>query len=253
MGIIDSHTHVDEVEAWGWMDPPEVLLPLLDEAGVDQAVVMTYRDAARLDDPATLYIVDAVRRYPDRLIGYVRVNPQVPDALDIVDQALGNYRLMGVKLHPVSYVGFPFGEATIRVMRRAAQYNAPVLFHSGDEALALPEEVIEAARLCPETTVILGHMGGYFHVGAAIELAGGLPNVLLDTSAMPYPAMIRKAIDRIGAGRVLYASDGPGCLPALEVEKVRLAGLSPAEETLVMGGNIRRILDGVRHEVRHDL
>ena len=35
--IIDSHTHVDEVEAWGWIDPPEVLLPLLDEAGIDQA------------------------------------------------------------------------------------------------------------------------------------------------------------------------------------------------------------------------
>ena len=39
---------------------------------------MTYRDATGPDDPATLYIHDAVRRYPDRLIGYVRINPNAP-------------------------------------------------------------------------------------------------------------------------------------------------------------------------------
>jgi len=57
------------------MDPPEALLPLMDEAGVDRAVIMTYRDATGPDDPSTLYIQEAVKRYPERLIGYVRINP----------------------------------------------------------------------------------------------------------------------------------------------------------------------------------
>lgn len=245
--IIDSHAHVDEVEAWGWFDPPEALLPLLDEAGIQKAVVMTYRDAIQTGDPATRYLVDAIQRYPDRLAGYVRLNPQVPAALDIVDQAIEEYQLVGVKLHPVSYVGFPYGEPTLRVIHHAARYAAPVLFHSGDEALALPEEIAEAARACPEAAVILGHMGGYFHVEAAIRLAEELPNLLLDTSAMPYPAMIRQAVERIGPTRVLFGSDGPGCLPGLEVEKVRQAGLQPEDEALVLGGNIQRILEGVRH------
>jgi len=48
---------------------------------------------------------------------------------------------------------------------------------------------------------------------------------------------------------VLYASDGPGCPPILEVEKVRLAGLSIEEEELVFAGNIQRILDGVQHDI----
>ena len=59
--IIDSHTHVDEVEAWGWIDPPEVLLPLLDEAGIDQAIIMTYRDATGPDDPATARALEWLR------------------------------------------------------------------------------------------------------------------------------------------------------------------------------------------------
>jgi len=244
--IIDSHAHIDA--AGYWVDPPEILLPLMDEAGVDMAIVMTYRDADGPGHPATRYVVDAVNRYPDRLIGYVRLNPQSPGALEAVDEALGQYRLKGVKLHPISYVGFPYGEATLQVMRRAAEFSAPVLFHTGDEALALPQEVAEAARLCPETIVIMGHMGGYFHCQAAIQAALELPNVMLDTSAMPYPALICRAVEAIGAERVLYASDGPGCVPMLEVEKVRLAGLSCRDETLVLGENIQRLLAGVRHD-----
>jgi predicted TIM-barrel fold metal-dependent hydrolase len=247
--IIDSHTHVDEVEAWGWIDPPEVLLPLLDEAGIDQAIIMTYRDATGPDDPVTAYILDAVTRYPERLIGYVRLNPQAAGALDALDKALGEDGFKGLKLHPVTYLGFPYGEATLRLMRRAAQYNAPVLFHTGDEALALPEEVAQAARLCPEATVIMAHMGGYYHYEAVLQAAQELPNVLVDTSASPYPWLIRRAVETIGPDRVLYASDGPGCLPALEVEKVRLAGLSPVDEALVFAGNIQRILAGVRHDL----
>ncbi|MCL4395966.1 MAG: amidohydrolase family protein [Chloroflexi bacterium] len=247
--IIDSHTHIDEAKTFGWIDPPEVLLPLMDEAGVDKAIVMTYRDATTPDDPALTYVADGVARYPDRLIGYARIHAESPLALETLDRALRDYRMMGIKLHTVSYVGFPYFGGTLRVMHRAALYHAPVLFHSGDEPLALPGEIAEAARQCPETLVILGHMGGYFHVEAAIRVAQALPNVLLDTSAMPYPAMIRRAVEAIGAERVMYASDGPGCVPILEVEKVRLAGLSEKDEALVFSGNIQRILEGVTHDI----
>jgi predicted TIM-barrel fold metal-dependent hydrolase len=247
--IIDSHTHVDIVEAWGWMDPPELMLELMYEAEVDQAIIMTYRDAISPDDPATLYVQHAVKKYPERFIGYVRINPNAPAAIEALDQAIGDYKMKGLKLHPVSYVGFPYGEPTLRLMRRAAQYNAPVLFHTGDEALALPEQVAEAARLVPEAKVIMAHLGGYYHHEAVLEIADTLPNVLVDTSASPYPWMIKRAVDAFGVERVLYASDGPGCPPILEVEKVRLSGLTPAEQELVFAGNVQRILDGVRHEL----
>lgn len=246
--IIDSHAHVDLAEAWGWMDPPEAMLALMDEAGVDQAVVMTYRDATGPDDPATLYIRDAVLKYPQRLVGYVRINPNAPGAQDALDQAVQDFRMKGLKLHPVSYVGFPYGEATVRLMRRAAAYNLPVLFHTGDESLALPEEVAEAARLVPEATVIMAHLGGYFHYEAVLKIADDLPNVMVDTSAIPYPWVIRRAVDAFGPERVMYASDGPGCPPILEVDKVRMAGLSPEEEALVFSGNIQRLMNRVKHE-----
>jgi predicted TIM-barrel fold metal-dependent hydrolase len=90
-------------------------------------------------------------------------------------------------------------------------------------------------------------MGGYYHYEAALQVGKELPNVMVDTSAIPYPWMVRRAVEVLGAERVLYASDGPGCLPALEVEKIHLAGLSASQEEQVFSGNIRRVLEAVRH------
>ncbi len=102
-----------------------------------------------------------------------------------------------------------------------------------------------AAEAVPEASIILGHMGGYFHVDEAIDVAKRLPNLYLETSAMPYPAQIRRAIDLLGPERVLFASDGPGCLPKLEVHKVRLANLSSSEAERVFSANILELLDQV--------
>jgi predicted TIM-barrel fold metal-dependent hydrolase len=49
-------------------------------------------------------------------------------------------------------------------------------------------------------------------------------------------------VEAIGAERVLFASDGQGCDPLLEVEKVRHAGLTANQEELLFRGNIERIL-----------
>ncbi len=243
--IVDSHAHVDQVPALGWIDPASSLIALMDDAGIDQAVVMGYTEAPAVNPRALEDLSEQIAQYPNRLLGYVRVHPWYPEALDLVDRAFGEFGMRGVKLHPVGNLSHPAAEVTLNVIRRAAQHRAPVLFHCGDEALTTPLQIALAAEAVPEANIILGHMGGYFHVEEAIEVAQRLPNLYLETSAMPYPHMIRRAVDMLGAERVLFASDGPGCLPSLEVEKVRLAGLSAAEEERVLAANILELLDRV--------
>ena len=246
--IIDSHTHVDEAPAYGWFDPPETIVNLLDEAEIEQAIVMTYRDAPGPEERVIEYIAEAIQRYPGRLIGYARMNPRYGDeAVELFDKAIREYKFKGLKLHPVSYVMHPASDATLDLIRHAASLNAPTLFHCGDEEFTLPLQIAEAAEAVPEATIILGHMGGYFHVRDAIRVAKRLPNLVLETSAMPYPAMIRETVDQLGAERLLFASDGPGCDPALEVEKVKRAGLTAEQESLIFEGNIARILAKVEH------
>ena len=134
--IVDSHAHVDEVPALGWMDPASALIGLMDEAGVDRAVVMTYTEAPAVNPNALEYLAQQIAQSPGRLIGYVRVHPWYPQALDLVDRAFGEFGMRGVKLHPVGNLSHPAAEVTLRVIRRAAEHHAPVLFHCGDEPLA---------------------------------------------------------------------------------------------------------------------
>ena len=241
--IIDSHTHVDEAPSFGWYDPPETIIRLLDEAEIDRAIVMTYRDAPGPEERVLEYVAEAVQRFPDRLIGYARMNPRYGDeAVALFDRAIRDYKMRGLKLHPVGYVMHPASEPTLALIRHAAALGVPTLCHCGDEEFTLPLQVAEAAAAVPDATIILGHMGGYFHVRDAIRVAKRHPNLILETSAMPYPRMIKEAVEAIGAERILFASDGPGCDPTLELEKLRRANLDAADEALLLHGNIERLL-----------
>lgn len=244
--IIDFHTHVDEAVAFGWIDPPEKIVGLLDEAGIDLAVVMSYTDLPGLNPDALRSILAAVARFPDRLIPFVRLDPNHRAAAAALLEDAVAAGVRGLKLHPTTTLAHPAEEPTVALLRRCGELGIPVLFHCGDDPYTTPQAIAFAASLAPQTVIVLGHMGGYLHVEEAIEAATAHPNLYLETSAMPFPALIRVAIDRVGAGRVLFGSDGPGCNPRLELDKVRLAGLTSADEKLVMGDNAARLLSVAR-------
>jgi len=244
--IIDAHLHVDAIPALGWNLEAAECVRRLDEAGIDRGVVMTIVDAPEVNPDAIELIAEACRAYPGRLDAFARIHPWYGDESAALLERAFALGFKGLKLHPVSTIAHPSSPETLRLIGIAAAHDAPTLFHCGDEPMSTPYAIAPAAAACPEATIILGHMGGYFHVDEAIAVAEELPNVVLESSAMPYPAKIREAVDRIGAPRVLYASDGPACSPRIEVEKVRLAGLSPEDERLVFGDNAQRILDAVR-------
>ncbi len=239
--------HVDEIPALGWTLDVAECIRRLDEAGIEKGVVMTIVDAPEVNPQALELIADACATHPGRLEAFARIHPWYGDeSVALLERAITELGFKGLKLHPVTTIAHPAGEDTLRLIRAAAAHHAPTLFHCGDEPLTTPLAIARAAEACPEATIILGHMGGYFHTNEAIEVAERHPNLVLETSAMPYPAKIRDAVERLGAERVLYASDGPACSPRLEVEKVRLAGLDPESERLVLGENAGRILDAVR-------
>ena len=246
--IIDSHTHIEGLPGCPWQDPPEVILELIDEAGVDKAVVMTYVDAPgdfEGYDPLE-YVAQAVEKYPERLIGYARLNPLAGQvSRDLLEHAIRERGFKGLKLHPYGYRAWPDSAETLRLIRDAAALCAPTLFHCGDEECTLPLQIARAAAACPEASIILGHMGGYFHVDEAISVARRYENVYLETSAMPYPAKVREAVDAVGPERVLFASDGPGCPPLLDLHKVKRAKLGKRAERLILGENITRLLERV--------
>jgi len=226
--VFDAHMHIDSVPALGWELSMSDCIAAMDESGISKAVVMGITDAPAVNPHALEQLAAACSEHPERLYPLARVHPwYAENAEELLRNALDEQGFRGLKLHPVTTLAHPAGEQTLRLVRIAAERGMPTLFHSGDEPLATPLAIAETARCCPDAVLLLGHMGGYLHVEEAIRVAEEHENVYLETSAMPYPEKVAEAVTRIGAGRVLYGSDGPACLPRLELEKVRLAGLDP--------------------------
>lgn len=244
-GTIDFHTHIDTAPDFGWDDPVSKLIPLLDEANIARAVVMTYRDASPTDPSALEYMAEAIASAPDRLVGFARLRPRDDvDSVHLLERAVTEFGMSGLKLHPVSTFQHPEGAATVRLASAAAEMSLPILFHCGDENLSTPLAIELLAKKVPTAKIILGHMGGFFHVEEAIRVAERNPNILLETSATPYPDRISEAVRRIGPERVLYGSDAPGAPPRLEVRKILVAGLTPDEQYRVLHGNAHELLGG---------
>jgi uncharacterized protein len=72
------------------------------------------------------------------------------------------------------------------------------------------------------------------------------PNVYADTSGVRRFDYIVQAVERAGAHKVLFGSDRPWLHPEVELHKIRVLGLSPEKEALILGKNIMRLLNKIR-------
>jgi predicted TIM-barrel fold metal-dependent hydrolase len=114
-------------------------------------------------------------------------------------------------------------------------------------------EVVDLlASQFPDVNFIIPHLGSFADDWRAhqrvIDQLVRYPNVYTDTSGVRRFDYIVEAIKRAGARKVLFGSDGPWLHPGLELHKVRLLGLPPDQESLILGGNIIRLLRQVRSE-----
>jgi predicted TIM-barrel fold metal-dependent hydrolase len=240
--VIDAHAHADENEIWGWYDPPEKLIRLMDEAGIDLSVVTSYSDEPG-PSPGLKNLEDYLERYPQRLIGFPRIDPKFGrSSVELLRRVIrGNARMRGLKLHPISNLVKPFAERCVELIRAAGELGVPVFIHCGDAVPALPLQIGKAAGLCPSTSIIC-HLGGYFHAEEIIRVAARRANLVLDTSSCPYPALIRRAIEVLGPERVVFASDNPAGDPISELKKIRLLELPREIEERILWKNIAELL-----------
>lgn len=240
--IIDAHAHLDVHEGTGWDDSPEKLLRLMDGAGIEKTVVTSYGDTPG-PNPSVERLREYVEKYPDRFIGFPRLDPRYGDeTVEVFERAMADDGIRGLKLHPVSYGSPLFGEQTLRLLDMAVEFDVPVLIHSGDRLGALPQQVGEAARHT-EATLLMGHIGGFFNAREALAAAREHENIILETSAFPYPRIIQDAVDELGAERVVYGSDMPPANPVVELKKIEVLDLTDEQRERILWRNAADMLN----------
>lgn len=243
---VDSLTFVGESIS-GAKASAEELLSRLDEAKIERAVVCPLKPRSSLLQEANDIVAAAVRRYPDRLVGFARVDPNLgDDAVRELHRATGELGLRGLFLHP--------WEETFRIHDRRVDplldgLTVPVIVAAGYPWLSEGLQVGELARRHPGVTVVATNgcqlnISGLGQVDAELALAGNA-NLAVQTTGVYREDFLEGVAARFGAERLLYASGFPFFDPRLEVLRVRWApNLDEGARRLVLGGNAERLLLG---------
>lgn len=239
---IDCEVHLGEFrgDLYSWLGrsiDSDELESLLDEYGFDMALVMP--SVALFPDNASMG--EAIRA-SCRLLGFAMVNPYADDGgVYELERAVGEWGARGLKLVPLRHGYDADSSVPNKVMACAERLELPVSVHSGAH-YCLPWQIGALARRFPSVPVIMDHMGWRYYVEGAIDVALETPNIYLETAMVSMPGYIRLAVDKLGADRVVYGSDYPTGHPGAMLEVIKAARLDEQATSLVLGGNLMRLL-----------
>lgn len=241
--IIDCHCHAgkgDRMTApWNTDAPIGPYLRRARAAGIQRTVVFApfHSDYAR----ANAEVAGIVARHPGRLIGFAFIHP-LRDAgriLPMVRRAVEHWGFRGIKVHGKD------GMPTREVCEVARAFDLPLLV----DVIGQAHVVDMLAGQYPEINFIIPHLGSFGGDWRAhqqvIDQMARYPNVYADTSGVNRFDYLVQAVQRAGPHKLLFGSDGPWLHPAAELHKVRLMGLPPETEALVLGGTIQRLISRV--------
>lgn len=138
------------------------------------------------------YIAQYINQHPDKLIGFLSVDPTQPGWQEELRHGHQELGLRGVKLLPM-YAGFrPDDESLYPFWEYATEHKLPVLLHTGTTFIAqaplectLPRHIDAVARRYPDVKIIMAHLGHPYE-GECIVTARKHPNVFTDISALHY-------------------------------------------------------------------
>ncbi|MFE0384316.1 amidohydrolase family protein [Streptomyces bungoensis] len=258
--IIDAHSHVH--------DPVEDHIKLLDDAGVDRAVLFgtrphperatdlesLRREMAALDAAiggrgtgiegyrtAWQDLDTALDAYPDRFIGFRSV------PLDLAPRRIAEMvdrDVVGRGMRGIGELTPPPGRANLiePVMRAAADHSElPVVVHGFAPTTA--EDLRTLARLAtayPSVPLVISQLGGlnWMH---AIQLVRDTPSMFLELSTANVIFAVRLAIREI-PDRTLFGSDAPYGDPVVARATVERVTRSGEVRDRVLGGTAARLL-----------
>ncbi|MEM2927332.1 MAG: amidohydrolase family protein [Candidatus Bathyarchaeia archaeon] len=242
--VLDAHTHIGASYLTCYFTDrrwtADELIREMDRCGVDMACVSGGGLPHEIKE-MNRRTLEAVKRYPNRLIGFVRLSPKFSDVLEDLDYYIRDQGFRGIKLHP-NQDGFCLLKEPVleQIYERAAKYRVPVLIHSGTEPWSVAGQFADQAEMFPDVTFIMAHSGlrNDKHV---FDSAKRVKNLVLETSigGVSSPR-------GLGKDRVVYGSDWPTTSMRSELQEVldlwNSGHLSEEEAKDILGESMARIV-----------
>jgi uncharacterized protein len=138
------------------------------------------------------HVADYVARHPQKLLGFLAVDPTQEDWQRELRDGHQQLGLRGIKLLPM-YAGFaPSDRSLDELWQYATEHQLPVLLHTGTTFIAqarlehtLPRHVDDVAIRFPQLRLIMAHLSHPYE-GECVAVIRKHANVFADVSALHY-------------------------------------------------------------------
>jgi predicted TIM-barrel fold metal-dependent hydrolase len=226
----------------------EELLISMDLNGIDKSVIMPVQPMTYRLEPQNEAIAVTQMRYPDRFIGFCRVDPrQGEDAVTELRRCVLQLGLKGLMLHPMEE-GYTINEDhAVRVVKEAGSLGVPTIIAAGYPWVAHALQIRSVAERAEEATIIMSH-GGQINISGLAQADSFLAmemcsNLYIGTNGVYRQDFLEDCIDAFGPERVLFTSMTPMFHQGFELDRANSVKMEEANRPLVLGGNMIRILE----------
>ncbi|WP_010273103.1 amidohydrolase family protein [Paenibacillus senegalensis] len=244
--LFDCHTHLfgpgqfggatlaAAKKAWGsdkeLLATPEMHREAFES--LDGAVVLAFDAPATGLNVPNEYVAEYVSRFQGKFFGFASVDPNRENAPLLLEEAIKEYQLCGLKLGPIYQNFYPNDRQHFSLYAKAEELNLPIMWHQGTSFV--PEGYLDAsrpaaldpiAREFPKLKMIIAHMGHPW-VDECISVVRKNPSMYMDVSALAsrpwqfYNALI-SAVEYGVTDKILFGSDYPFFTPDQMIEAMR--------------------------------
>jgi predicted TIM-barrel fold metal-dependent hydrolase len=269
--IIDFHVHTAYYQTttkaylgflrqgWGerleWMiqtySSPEAFLGLMDESGIDYAVILAELAPLTTGIADNEYVAEFCSMSP-RLIPFASINPYTSTRpTKELEDLVRTQGFRGLKLYPTYQHYYPNDAKIYPLYAKAMELGIPVSLHIGSSVFAGarlkygdPIYIDDVAVDFPDLTILQCHSGRPFWYEKAFSLARIHENVYMEVSGLPPHRLLNyfPELERI-AHKVIYGSDWPG-VPTLKenIQALQSLPISDYSKRKILGENGARLL-----------
>jgi len=217
------------------------ILEHMDYAKVSKSVIypVTWKN---YKGKANLEICEAVEKYPDRFIGFARVNPNSKDAEEILIEALDEYNFKGIRLRGYHDQFTMDSKGIERIFDIAKERKLPIAVDGEKDRSTL----VRLVKEYPDLTIIIMHMGSFDNwdwknTKAYAELIQVAPNFYMASCFFIIQSFLKNALEKT-PNKIIFGSDSPTLPPSMELKRIETMELEPDQYDMVAGGNLAKIL-----------
>ena len=271
MHIIDAHPHIysDDRKKYLTIDDPwkpgeqataEDLKSKMDEVGVDRAVFIQTSTFYGWDNQ---YVLDSTRRYSNWATGVITLNPDDPQKLEILEDAVTHYSIRG--LRGTTDQNGKIGAPNVKLLWTKARDLGIVVNCMVLDDLDRVPEIEELARKLDDLRIVIDHclmLNMIRKTEKTLELINRLsklPNIYAKLtsgthgSARVYPhedmhSPLKRVIDAFTPDRCVWGSNFPNTLWSKGTSYAQNLslftselGLSQVDQQAILGGTARRL------------